>query len=152
MWWPSVWHIPLETGFYKARGERSIVPVQDQVDRGKGTKGLALVIQDIRWDYPDPKRIEGGRRIKVVPGIGSQVIVIEGEFCGIPEEVEDAGTEVRSGVPVACGLSSGTSLVEVVGKDLVRLIWKAFCGLATCSQSIKGTYTRASSGLPEWYS
>lgn len=94
VWWPSVWHIPLETGFDEARGECSIVPVQDEVDGGEGTKGLALVIQNIRWDDSNPEGVEVGRGIEAVSGVGSQVVVIESEFVGIPKEIEDTGTKV----------------------------------------------------------
>lgn len=78
--WPSIWHIPLETGFNEARGERSIVPVQNQIYRSESAKSLALVIQDIGWDYSDPEGVEGGRGVEVAPGIGSQVVVVEAEF------------------------------------------------------------------------
>lgn len=94
VWWPRIWHIPLEAGFDEAGGERSVVPVHDQVDRGEGAKGLALIIQDLGWDYSEPEGVKGGRGIKIVPGVGSQVVVVEGEFVGIPEKIEDTGTEL----------------------------------------------------------
>ena len=138
MRWPSIWHIPLETGFDKARGECPVVSVQDQVDSGEGAKGLTLVTQDIGWDYSNPEGVEGGRGIKVVPGIGSQVVVIEGEPIGIPEEIEDTGAELRSGLTVACGLVGGTGLVKVVGQDFVRLVWERSCGIKMFSASCGG--------------
>lgn len=138
---PSVGHVPLETGLDEARGERSVVPVQKQVDRGEGAESLALVIQDIRWDYPDPEGVEGGGGIEVVPGIGSQVVVIESELVGIPEQIEDSGTELGSSVAVACGLRGSTGLVEVIGKNLMRLVWKGLWRSTTCSRrSTRGRY------------
>ena len=41
----SIRHIPLNTSFNKARGERPIVPVQHQVDGGKTGECLALIVR-----------------------------------------------------------------------------------------------------------
>jgi hypothetical protein len=50
------------------------------------------------------------------------VVVVEGEIFGIPEEIDNIGAEVGSGVAVACGLGGGARLVEVSSEDLVRLV------------------------------
>ena len=94
VWWPSIWQIPLETSLDKSSGESSVVPVHDQVDGGKSTKGLALVFQDIGGDDSNPEGVEGGNGVDVVTGVRSQIIVVEGEFVGIPEEIEDTITEL----------------------------------------------------------
>jgi len=94
VWWPSIRQIPLETSLDKSSGEGSVVPVHDQVDGGKGTKGLALVFQDVGGDDSNPEGVEGGNGVDVVTGVRSQIIVVEGEFVGIPEEIEDTITEL----------------------------------------------------------
>ena len=155
MWWPRIWQIPLETGLNKGNREGSVVPVHDQVDGGKGTKGLALITQDFRGDDSDPEGVEGGNGVDVVTGVRSQVVVVEGEFVGIPEEIEDTSTEPRSSVTVSCGLGLRSGLLKVVSKDLVRLVWRRSCGsMMHPRQSVKmsGTYIRSSSSLRGWYS
>ena len=64
---PRVWHVPLKTGFDKAGGEGSVVPVQDQVDGGEGGEYLALIAKDVGWDDPDPEGIESGGGVEAVP-------------------------------------------------------------------------------------
>jgi len=124
MWWPSIWQIPLETGLDKGNGEGSVVPVHDQVDGGKGTEGLALIAQDVGGDDSDPEGVEGGNRIDVVTGVRTQVVVVEGEFVGIPEEIEDTSTELRSSVTVTCGLGGRSGFLEVVTEDYVGFDWR----------------------------
>ena len=85
VWRPSIRQIPLETGLDKSRGEGPVIPVHHQVDGGEGTEGLALVVQDGWGNYSDPEGVEGGGRIEIVTGVGGQVVVVEGEFLGIPE-------------------------------------------------------------------
>ena len=124
MWWPRIWQIPLETGLDEGNREGSVVPVHDQVDGGKGTEGLALITQDFRGDDSDPEGVEGGNGVDVVTGVRSQVVVVEGEFVGIPEKIEDTGTEFRGSVTVACGLGGRSGLLEVVTEDYVGFDWK----------------------------
>ena len=106
MWWPRIRQIPLKSGFDEARGEGPIVPVQDQVDGGKSPKGLRLIVQNIRWNDSDPEGIESSGGVEVVAGIGCQVVVVEGEFIGIPKEIEDTSAKLRRGISVGRGLRS----------------------------------------------
>jgi hypothetical protein len=127
VWGPSIWEIPLETGLDEGSREGSVVSVHDQVDSGEGTEGLALVAQDIGGHDSNPEGVEGGNRVEVVSGVRGQIVVVEGEFVGIPEEIEDTSTEVRSGVAVACGLGVRSGVLEVVSKNLVSLVWRGWC-------------------------
>ena len=145
---PSIRQVPLETGLDKGGGEGSVVPVHNQVDGGKGTECLALVVQDIRGDDSDPEGVEGSDRVEVVAGIRSQVVIVEGEFVGIPEEIKDTSAEIRSSATVACGLGGRSGLLEVVSKNLVRLVCKKTHRSTVCSRKdvkMDGTYTRSSS-------
>ena len=145
---PSIRQVPLETGLDKGSGEGSVVPVHNQVDGGEGAKCLALAVQDIRGDDSDPEGVEGSDRVEVVAGIRSQVVVVEREFVGIPEEIEDASTELRSSATVACSLGGRSGLLEVVSKNLVRLVCKkSYRSTARSCKDVKmnGTYTRLSS-------
>ena len=153
--WPSIWQIPLETSLDKSSGEGSVVPVHDQVDGGKGTEGLALISQYVRGDDSNPEGVEGGNGVNFVAGVRSQVIVVKGEFVGIPEEIEDTSTKVRSSATVACGLGGRSGLFEVVTEDSVRFVWKGSHGSMAHSRRdtrMSGTYTRSSSSRWEWCS
>ena len=137
VWWPSIWKVPLETSLDEGSGNGSIVPVHDHVDGGEGTKGLALIAQYIRGNDSNPEGVESGDGVEAVTGIGSQVVVIESEFVGIPEEIENAGMELRSSVTMGCSLGGRSGLLEVVGKDLVRLVWKILYELTVHSTKSK---------------
>jgi len=116
---PSVWQIPLEAGLDEGSGKGSVVPAHDQVDGGEGTKDLSLVAQDIGRNDSDPEGVESGGGVEAVAGVGSQVVVVEGKFVGIPEEIEDTSKEVGSGITVTCGSRGKSGLLEVIGKDSV---------------------------------
>ena len=81
-----------------------------------------MVAQDIRWGDSNPEGVKGGGGVPSIASVGSQVIVVEGEFVRIPEEVEDTGTEVGGGVAVGCSLGGGSGLVKVTGDKLVRFV------------------------------
>jgi hypothetical protein len=130
---PSIRQIPLETGLDKGSRESSVVSVHDQVYGGECTEGLALVVQDGWGDYSDPEGIEGGGRVEVVTSVGGQVVVVEGEFVGVPKEIEDASTEFRGSVAVGCGLGVGSGSLEVVSEDSVSIVWRVSRASAKCS-------------------
>ena len=117
VWWPSIWQIPLETGFDERSGESSVVSVHDQVDGREGAEGLGLVAQDIWRNDSDPEGVEGGGGVEVVTGVRGQVVVVERELVGIPEEIEDTSAEPGSGVPVTCSLGSGSGPLVVISED-----------------------------------
>jgi len=94
MWRPSIWQIPLKTGLDEGSGKSSIVPAHDHIDGGEGTESLTLVAQDIGRNDSDPEGVEGGERVEAITGIGSQVVVVEGEFVGIPKEIEDTSVKL----------------------------------------------------------
>jgi len=122
VWRPSIWEVPLETGLDEGSGEGPVVPIHDQVDGGEGTEGLALIAQDFMGKDSNPERIEGSGREKVVTGIRSQIVVVEGEFVGIPEEIEDTSAKFRGSVTVAGSLGGRSGLLQVLSEDLVRFI------------------------------
>ena len=122
VWWPSIWQIPLETGLDEGNGKRSVVPVHNQVDEGEGAEGLALITQDVGGNNSNPEGVEVGSGVDIVTGVGSQVVVVESELVGVPEEIEDTSTELRSSVTVGCGLGGRSGILEVVSKDLVRFV------------------------------
>lgn len=124
MWWPSIRHIPLETGIDEGGGDGSVVFVHDQVDGSESTEGFALVAQDIRRDDSNPEGIEIGGGIEVVAGVGSQVVVVEGQLIRVPEEIKDTIGELRGSVPMCCGLGGRSCLLEVISKDSVRFVWR----------------------------
>jgi len=153
--WPSVWQIPLEAGLDEGSGEGSVVPAHDQVDGGEGTKGLALVAQDIGRNDSDPEGVEGCGGVEAVAGVGSQVVVVECKFAGIPKEIEDTSTEVGSSGTVTCGFGGRSGLLEVVGKDSVSLIWKeSYRSTVHFWKNVRmsDAYTRSSSSLQGWCS
>ena len=83
-----------------------------------------MVAQDIGRNDSDPEGVEGGGGVEVVTGVRGQVVVVECEFVGIPEEIEDTSTEFRSSATVGCGLGVGSGGLEVVSKDSVSIIWR----------------------------
>jgi hypothetical protein len=141
VWRPSVWQIPLEAGLDESRGEGSVVSVHDQVYGGECTEGLALIVQDDWRNYSDPEGIEGGGRIEIVTSVGGQVVVVESEFVGVPEEIEDTSTEFRSSVTMGCGLGVGSGSLEVVSEDSVSIVWRGSRVSAECPWR----------GEDEWY-
>ena len=145
----------METGLDEGSGEGPVVSVHDHVDCGEDTEGLALVAQNIGGNDSDPEGVEGSGGVEVVAGVRSQVVIVEGEFVGIPEEIEDTSTEPRSSVTVSCGLGLRSVLLKVVGKDLVRLVWRRLRGSTMHYRQgveMSGTYIGSSSSLRGRYS
>ena len=108
--WPCVWRVPLKTGFEDAREECPVVLVETRLLGVKAPKGLALIVQGVD---SGPERVKCGGGTKVLTSIGSQVVVIEGEFVGTHKEVEDAGAGVET---------VSRWFVEVPSKDLMRVV------------------------------
>lgn len=99
--------------------ERSIELVQYQIDSREVSKRRLRRVRQFIGDDATPHGVEGGDAIDRIAGVRCQVEVIEGQFFGIPQKVEDSGPESVGSLAVSTG-SSGVLLLGVeVGKDLV---------------------------------
>ena len=93
---------PLKASFEEGSGIRSIVPSHGKVQASKRSEGLLFAGLDLVRDDVRPEWVPVCGSELGIPGVCSQVEIIEGEAFLVPEQIENAGFESRCDFSVIC--------------------------------------------------